>query len=463
MSGTFRSGLTPGQLRTSLPAEGTGGATRFGAFVLAAPRGAPETLWRLAEPGEICLLWAPPRGPRLAAIGEVASVPWPHDAGARDGQARSLLAQVGMPDGPDGAGAIPCLLGGAPFDPDRSAGAFEALGPGRLVLPRWTWIDDGQAARLVLVVEHDRDQRYLARLARRGEALLDGLARTADASAPPRDGRWTPPPRSAWHRRFERIRSALGAGEVDKLVLAHAGRVEHDEPVDAADVLARLRSRRDAVTVFGIRRGGTAFVGATPETLFSLRDGHVVADALAGTISAPAGVDPTEVVDRLGERLLSSAKDRREQQIVVEAVADALRDLCTGVDVPARPAIRALGRVVHLSTPISGRVRDGVGWEQLVRALHPTPAVGGHPRDAALRLIAAIEDEPRGWFAGPFGRIDASGSAHVAVAIRSALIRGGCAELWAGAGIVRGSRPDAEFEETLAKMRRLRAALGAPA
>ncbi len=463
----------PGSGAAGVPVPGLDAALRAirpdgrpRAIVLPAPVTRPERMWSLARPGETAVFWAPPGGPMIAGLGEAAAVRWPTrtvDERA-DHAASTLLRRIETVFAPGAPHIAPMLIGGGPFDPERAPGRFAPLGPGRLVLPRWTYVARAGGAALLLVLDSGIASDRVRALAERTEAVLRLLASDAPPP-PPATGparRWIAPSADAWRERFEAARKVLARGELTKVVLAHAGEIEADGPIDAVAALARLIDRDDPVTVYGIRAGDAAFVGATPETLFALRSGHLLADALAGTISASDAAAPGATAERLGERLLASAKDRREQQIVVEAVADALSPLCTGLEIPARPAIRLLGRVAHLSTPISSAVRPGVGWETLVRALHPTPAVGGHPREAALRFLRAIEPESRGWFAGPFGVVERGGDARFAVAIRSALVDGPRAVVWAGAGIVDGSRAEAEYEETLAKMRRLRAALGVP-
>ncbi len=145
---------------------------------------------------------------------------------------------------------------------------------------------------------------------------------------------------------------------------------------------------------------------------------------------------------------------------MVRAIVEALAPLCESLDHPDEPRIQRLRHVVHLQTPFVGRLREPTHVLELVRRLHPTPAVGGWPAAPALRWIAREEPGSRGWYAGPVGWFDARGDGEFGVALRSGLLRRGEAHLYAGAGIVRGSDAEAEFDETEVKLRTMLDALG---
>jgi isochorismate synthase len=194
-----------------------------------------------------------------------------------------------------------------------------------------------------------------------------------------------------------------------------------------------------------------SFVGASPELLLSRRGREVRSNPLAG--SAPRSGDPAE--DRANAEALScSSKDREEHEIVVEAVADTLRPICTELTWDPEPVLRETPNVWHLSTRFHGVLTDAAPSAlDLVAALHPTPAVGGTPRDVALDAISDLEPFDRGRYAGPVGWMDAHGDGEWAIALRCAELRGDRAILYAGAGIVAGSEPDDEVDETERKFR----------
>jgi isochorismate synthase EntC len=196
-------------------------------------------------------------------------------------------------------------------------------------------------------------------------------------------------------------------------------------------------------------------VGASPELLVRRHGSTVESRPVAGTTVA----DGAEALDALAH----SAKDNREHRFVVDAIADALGDVCGALDIAPVPEVMVFGPVAHLATPVRGRLHDPrPSALDLARLLSPTPAVGGTPRAAALSTIAALEDFDRGRYAGPVGWVDARGDGEWAIALRGAELDGTRARLVAGAGIVEGSEPDAEWAETQAKLEPMLRALIRP-
>jgi menaquinone-specific isochorismate synthase len=262
--------------------------------------------------------------------------------------------------------------------------------------------------------------------------------------------------RVSWSAGVERIRADIAAGACEKIVYARRTEVELEGPVDAAGLLGRLDSRHPDCYRFAFRRGDALFAGASPERLVALAGDRVATEAMAGSI--PAGGRGGGGAARA---LLESRKDRGEQAVVSRAIARALAPLVDSLELAAVPEVRELRDVVHLCTPVRGRLDRPRHLLELAAALHPTPAVGGEPSKRALAWIARHEEAPRGWYAGAVGWVDAAGDGELAVAIRSGLVRGARVYLWAGAGIVAESDPDAEYEETGLKQRALLDVLGA--
>jgi salicylate biosynthesis isochorismate synthase/menaquinone-specific isochorismate synthase len=161
------------------------------------------------------------------------------------------------------------------------------------------------------------------------------------------------------------------------------------------------------------------------------------------------------VDDHLGERLLLSEKDRHEHSIVAKRIERLLRPLSVWVEAEREPALARILNIQHLATPIHAQLAEPLSAVGLVGALHPTPAVGGEPREAALELIADLEDMDRGWYAGPVGWMDAAEDGEFCVGLRSALLRDREARLYAGGGIVSDSEPEAELAETEVKLEAL--------
>nr|BFE82385.1 hypothetical protein GCM10020093_049860 [Planobispora longispora] len=204
--------------------------------------------------------------------------------------------------------------------------------------------------------------------------------------------------------------------------------------------------------------GGRTLIGASPELLVSRRGRTVISNPLAG--SAARSADPAED-RRRAAALAASAKDLHEHRLVVEAVADALAPYCADLDVPNGPELTSTETMWHLSTRVTGVLRDpDTPVLALAAALHPTPAVCGTPRLRARRAIEELEPFDRGFYTGLVGWTDAAGDGEWAVTIRCAEAAGRMLRLYAGAGIVPGSDPDKELAETSAKFRTMLRALG---
>ena len=291
------------------------------------------------------------------------------------------------------------------------------------------------------------------------------LARSASSTLARADGRRTAGPlRVLWDLNRPALLAAVAAvaadvraGRYEKAVIAAVRELEAAAPIDPGAALAQLRAGYPHCHLFAFRSGDAIFLGASPELLAGLRGGAIRALGLAG--SAPRGSAPEE--DRaLGEGLLRSAKDRIEHEIVVRALREGIAALGDGLRAPNQPRLLRLHNIQHLATAVSARARPGVDALGLVQRLHPTPAVCGWPTAAARAAIARHERFDRGWYAAPVGWIDGAGEGEFAVGLRSALIRGRRAWLFAGAGVTGDSDPPGELAEIELKLRPLTGALG---
>jgi isochorismate synthase len=250
-----------------------------------------------------------------------------------------------------------------------------------------------------------------------------------------------------------------------KVVLARALHLIADGALDVGTVIGRLATDASAnvyfadLTAAGLAHTGTALIGASPELLVARRGDVIACRPFAG--SAPRSVD-FEVDRANGLALAESAKNRHEHQLVVDEMRQALEPLCTELRIAPEPELSSTSTVWHLSTPISGRIRQtSTTAIDLAVALHPTPAVGGVPRDAAAALIAELEGD-RGFYAGAVGWCDAAGDGKWVVSIRSAVLSADrrSAQARAGGGIVAESDPDDEVAETTTKFKTILYALG---
>jgi menaquinone-specific isochorismate synthase len=341
----------------------------------------------------------------------------------------------------DHADAKPLALGALPFD--RSSAA-------ELTVPS------------VVAIEHEH-RRLLLVVALPGELgeLLGtpiGVLEAADEdSAPPDHFELTS---VQTHERFKELVAeavaAIADGEFQKVVVAREVEVQGNRPFAPRDLLGRLRALYPSCVAFSLDN----FVGASPELLCRTSGPTVTSHPLAGTIARSG--DPEED-ERLAKGLLASPKERSEHGIVVKAIVAGLDGLAANVSASASPHLLELRNVVHLATTITGElVEPRPGALQVAMALHPTPAVGGWPRDQALSWLDNHEKLARDRYAGPLGYMDANGDGEWWLGIRSALMDGNSLRLLAGVGIVADSEPAAELAETQLKLQALLAAAVRP-
>jgi len=328
----------------------------------------------------------------------------------------------------------------SPGWPDQS---WKSFGTYHFQLPRFEWVREGDAAALVcnLVLPRDAD---------REEALLDAIdALVFPDVAPVPDlprplGRADTPNRGQWTRMVGWALDAIADEALSKVVLARRVALDLGTSLDPLRVLQQLQAATENCFHFAVRPGdGPAFVGASPERLLRRTGPTVQSEAVAGTRSRG---DTPAADAALRDELFESPKERREHAFVQEAIRAELEQLCTNVETPDAPGELALARSRHLHASLTGTLRSGMGTIDLLKGLHPTPAVGGVPKDAALTAIRTQEPFDRGWYAGPVGWVG-DGEAEFSVAIRSGLVQNARLALFSGAGIVDGSVPDREWEE----------------
>jgi isochorismate synthase len=345
-------------------------------------------------------------------------------------------------------------LGGFAFLPGHAGHTpWLEFGDARFLIPRFRYrVADG-AACLTLWLRRD-ERTELQEWLRRAAALLESLAhsRTPEAQAVAAELPQPNPDESArWSEKVNAILSGISQAAWTKIVTARTLRSEFASALSLSATLAALGEAHADCVRFCFRFGGDAFIGATPEHLIQKHGNAIQTEALAGTFRLAAAEYATE--------LLRSPKEHLEHAPVVQAIVEQLSPLCSEVHFAAQPELRTLPHLLHLRTPISGVLRAPRHVLDLVALLHPTPAVGGTPRQAALQWIAHEENFERGWYAGPVGWFQANGDGQFEVALRSGVLSGNRAQLYAGVGIVAGSEATTEYAETQLKLRSLWAAL----
>ncbi|WP_406010787.1 isochorismate synthase [Streptomyces sp. NBC_00637] len=360
--------------------------------------------------------------PRHTLLGRGSAAAIPHGTSPLAHRVRDVLDALRRPDAPP-----PVVMGSLPFAPDA---------PPALAVPDMVhWAPPLREDPLVaLPVPRDERRpdwrvREVPSPERYGEAVATAVAR-------------------------------MRAGEFDKVVLARTLELASSREPDLPAMLRRLARRDPDGYAFAVPSGpGRTLVGASPELLVSRRAGLLTANPLAG--STPRSADLAEDVRRAAA-LLESPKDLHEHAVVVTAVREALAPFCTRLEVPARPTLVRTAALWHLSTTVTGELRDpDVTALDLASELHPTPAVCGTPTDVARAVIAASEPFDRGPYTGMVGWQDADGDGEWVVTIRCAEAEGRTLRLFAGAGVVAESTPEAETAETAAKFRTFLHAVGA--
>jgi menaquinone-specific isochorismate synthase len=348
---------------------------------------------------------------------------------------------VGLP------GTGPVAFGSLPFRPEA---------PGHLVVPRRILGRSG--GRWWETVLHVRPGAGGSR----PDGFEEGPA-TGDAGA----GGVAPdefdlrPSRShaEWKRIVAEAVETIRGGELDKVVLARRVDVVANRPFVLPEVLSRLAALYPACMIFHVE----GFVGASPELLVRRHGDRFTSHPLAGTV-ARSGDRAAD--DALIAGLLASPKERWEHRIVIDQLSAALAPWCEHLDVPGTPSVLGLRNVSHLATLITGQLAERSGGLptalDLVQAVCPTAAVGGHPTDRALAHLEGVEGFDRGPYAGPVGWVDARGDGAWALGIRSARIEGDRASMYAGVGVVGDSDPVAELAETQLKLQALLSALVRP-
>jgi menaquinone-specific isochorismate synthase len=334
--------------------------------------------------------------------------------------------------------------GGLRFDPLQEPDAeWAAFGAYRFVLPRFeVHAGEGEATLVCNLV--------LPRDAERSAEILDQIEHLSfpqsafDAALPAPISRTDGPGWEGWRRNIERALAAFSEGCLEKVVLARRTEFVFAEGVDAALVSESLKGATPGCFHFYVEpEEGAAFVSASPERLFRRAGRAIESEAVAGT--RPRGASEADDAE-LRDELLRSEKDKAEHEHVRVGIGETLGPLCDELEVEEGVSEMKLARRRHLISNVRGTLREGVTDADVLRALHPTPAVGGYPRGEALEEIRALEPFDRGWYAGPVGWIGAGG-AEFAVGIRSGLVRGNRLTLFSGAGIVAGSVPESEWAE----------------
>ena len=338
--------------------------------------------------------------------------------------------------------------------------AGEPFAAARVFVPRWQVARAGAVTTAVanFLVPPDADLNALAERVWRAHRKFGGFRyRETPLTEPSAEAIFQVREAGDYRAVVAKAVARIDAGEFTKIVLARVQEFASDQPLHPLRVLNGLRQRFPDCYAFSLANGrGQSFIGASPERLVRVSKGVLETEALAGSIRRGAGASEDAA---LAGTLLRSEKDRREHQHVLAAITARLEHLGLAPEYAAEPGLRRLANVQHLHTPIRATLPENVRLLAVLAALHPTPAVGGSPLAAVLPAIRGLESFPRGLYAGAIGWSNARGGGEFFVGLRSALVDGGTARVYAGAGIVAGSTPEKEFAETELKFKAMLEAL----
>jgi menaquinone-specific isochorismate synthase len=366
-------------------------------------------------------------------------------AGAEHGVASNNTSGEQSPE------PVPIALGALRFDRRID---------GELIVPEVTvFAPADRAASMLVVGSPDRVSELVDQLSSGLPEIVTG-APGIECTPPPDDFRLVSArPHQDFLTRVNAALAEIRSGRLDKVVLAREVTVQANRPLRQADLLGRLRALHPSCTTFAL----DGFIGATPELLIRRNGKQIASHPLAGTAARSGNA---EADHRAEAALLASLKERSEHRAVVDAISSALAPVVERLEVPDRPEILELRNVSHLGTSITGSLarRDGAfpSALELVGLLHPTPAVAGTPVDLALDYLAKLEELDRDRYAGPLGWVDARADGEWYLGIRSAIVAGSSARLFAGVGIVADSDPAEELAETQLKLQAFLAAAVRP-
>ena len=359
------------------------------------------------------------------------------------------------PDAPSGAGII--WIGGFSFlDEAPGADVWRESPAAELVLPSASIVRRG-SARLTLSIEMTPDSDVAAEMAG-VESLVERLRLDDDlgprsfASGPGAASVSSVSSPEHFERAVQEASKQIRDGAYEKIVLAREVNLRRDNPIDPFNAVRGLQESFPECTTFAIGRAESCFLGASPELLIRREGRRASTMALAGSMRR--GADP-ETDAHLGAQLMMSDKNRQEHAIVVERIERTLGRYSAWISAGESPELVKFKNIQHLATPIRAQLTEPRPAIELAGFLHPTPAVGGEPWGEVRDRIKALEGFDRGWYTGGVGWTDLFEDGEFHVALRSALIEGPQARLFAGCGIVGDSDPAAELAETETKLQAL--------
>jgi len=351
-------------------------------------------------------------------------------------------------------------MGGFSFFDQKARTQWNIFDAASFVIPEWIFVKDGKLCLLTLVTEINADDNaedvcgnQLDKLEKLKNCIQTGIKGDifVEGQQTPLEFQITEQPHEfrSWKESINNAKQLIRDSIFEKIVLARSLNIEATREITPTRLVNQLRKEYPSCYSFLVQiSGSSAFIGSSPERLFSYRPSLILTEALAGSISRGKTATEDAILEK---KLLNSKKDIEEHSYVVSAIREKLFDHAKELDMPEKPGIKKFSNVQHLYTPVSAWLNNRIDPFQLVELMHPTPAVGGYPSLNSNRYIQQFERFERGWYAGPVGWYNNRNRGEFLVAIRSGLIHKKRATFYAGCGIVADSDPDMEWDETKLK------------
>jgi menaquinone-specific isochorismate synthase len=350
---------------------------------------------------------------------------------------------------------VPILFGGFSFDPYKPrTEKWSAFPNAKMIVPAVLLASKGGKATLTVTLRSGQSAETMEKIEMLLHLLHEGRA---PLHSLPSLMEYEEIQTEQWLDAVKQTIAKIRSGQFDKVVLAREARLSFANRVEASAVLWQLREQQPFSYLFAFEQEGQCFIGASPEQLVKKEGDTCHSTCLAGSIRRGKTVQEDE---QFGEWLLRDEKNLHEHRFVVQMIKEAMEAVCERVDMPPSPQLLKLPNIQHLYTPVVGDHCRASSILSLVANMHPTPALGGTPREVAVKEIREVEPLDRGWYAGPIGWMDTEGNGEFAVAIRSGLLQGQDVSIFAGCGIVGDSDPISEYEETKVKFTPMLSALG---
>lgn len=398
----------------------------------------------------------------ITGLGSVKNLQVPANAGRYKQVEQSwiLLQKNAVKTGVENVDATgPLLFGGFSFDYEQNSTLlWNQFGDNLFYIPvLMLSIVEGEAylTKNVLCTPENQEQISIDRINEWEQSLFENLSERELPVNPLVEQREVRP--TEWIQTVANATNEMKNSDIDKIVLARELRIVFKNRIVSEKVLQTLMEEQPTSYIFSFEAGGDCFIGATPEQLIKKKGNEVFSVCLAGSIARGRNLDEDT---RLGDELLHDPKNLMEHQYVVKMITNALNKVCNQVIVPKKPELMKIRHIQHLFTPVKGVCANNITIFDFVEQLHPTPAMGGLPKEKAVDRIREIEGLERGFYAGPLGWVDAYGNGEFVVGIRSALLQGNEASLFAGCGVLADSHPESEYQETSIKFNPMLSALG---